>query len=157
MKEELKEFSKGEDEKLKNLLKEYVGSEDENFEKRVHSAHMGITLGGSNAGPDRGHVFYQGRPLCDDDSDNTSAWDIDDAHVVCKMLGFSRATTFSRDRCDYGDCPAAGIPFAMGGFKCTGSENHILDCPHDATVADICGTNGVTTGNWHNIVGVECE
>merc|ERR1712083_435443 len=71
MKEELKEFAEGEDEKLENLLKEYVDIEGEIFEKRVRSAHMGITLRGSNAGPDRGHVFYQGRPICGDDSANT--------------------------------------------------------------------------------------
>ena len=112
---------------------------------------------GSNARHDRGHVYHQGRPICSEDSTGSDVWDIDDAHVVCKTLGFARATTFSRDRCDYGDCPAAGIPFAMGGFKCTGSENNILDCPHDATAHTTCGKEGVTNDPGHDIVGVQCE
>ena len=43
----------------------------------------------------------------------------------------------------------------MSGFKCTGSETHIADCPHDATVVSDCGTNGVTDGS-NDHVGVEC-
>ena len=130
---------------------------------------------GSNAGPDRGHVYYQGRPLCDDDSavratsasasdyDSTNAWDIDDAHVICKMMGFSKATNSYHDACPFGACPPRGIPFAMSGFKCTGSENNILDCPHDATVASRCGNNGVTGDIGYSnsptadIVAVKCE
>ena len=50
-----------------------------------------------------------------------------------------------------------GIPFAMSGFKCTGSETRITDCPHDATVSPQCGTNGTTSGSNTDIVGVECE
>ena len=113
---------------------------------------------GSNARHDRGHVFYQGRPICAEAvSGGVTTWDINAAHVVCKMLGFSKATKFSEDRCDHGNCPEAGIPFAMSGFKCTGNENHITDCPHDSTVPSNCGTNGETVGSGTDIVGVECE
>ena len=112
---------------------------------------------GSNARHDRGHVFYQGRPICSETTGNPTTWDINAAHVACKMLGFSKATNFSQDRCDYGNCPEAGIPFARSGFKCTGSENHIIDCPHDSTVPSNCGTNGETVGGGTDIVGVECE
>ena len=112
---------------------------------------------GSNARHDRGHVFYQGRPICPETTGNPTTWDINASNVVCKMLGFSKAIKWSHDRCDYGDCPEAGIPFAMSGFNCTGSENHITDCPHDSTVPSNCGTNGETQGNGVDIVGVECE
>ena len=113
---------------------------------------------GSNARHDRGHVFYQGRPICAEAaSPGGTTWDINAAHVVCKMLGFSKATKFSQDRCDYGNPPEAGIPFAMSGFNCTGSENHITDCPHDSNVPSNCGTNGETVGSGVDIVGVECE
>merc|ERR1712110_1384882 len=106
-----------------------------------------ITLEGSNAGPDRGMVYYQGRPLCDDANGEANVWDIEDANVICRMLGFSKATKEYSDSCDFGDCPPAGIPFAMSGFKCTGSETHIADCPHDPTVSYRCGNNGLTAGD----------
>merc|ERR1712037_692677 len=115
-----------------------------------------ITLEGSDAGPGRGMVYYQGRPLCDDDSAGTNhVWDMEDAQVICRMLGFSKATKEHHDSCVFGPCPPAGIPFAMSGFKCTGSETHIADCPHDPTVTSYCGNNGVTRGG-EDIVGVEC-
>ena len=114
---------------------------------------------GSNSRHDRGYVYYNGRPLCDD-AVGGSGWDINDAHVICKMLGFSRATNAYNDACPYGGCPPADIPFVKGGFKCTGSENHILDCPHDDPVSNACGSNGITNGSGSNsddLVGVECE
>ena len=111
---------------------------------------------GSNAGPDRGHVYYNGRPLCDDAGSGGVGWDIDDAHVICKMLGFSRATNAYNDACPFGACPP-GIPFVKGGFKCTGSETNILDCPHDDPVSSDCGNNGVTDSSGTDIVGVKCE
>ena len=52
---------------------------------------IGLSLVGSNASPDRGMVFYNGLPLCDDNSFGDGVWDLDDATVVCRMLGFSKA------------------------------------------------------------------
>merc|ERR550532_862044 len=104
-----------------------------------------LTLEGSTAGPDRGAVYFQGRPICDDDHIPANVWDINDATVVCKMLGFNTATKSHHDS-PFGNIPPAGIPFTLSGFNCTGSETHILDCPHDATVSPHCGTNGNTSG-----------
>ena len=73
------------------------------------------------------------------------------------MLGFSKATQFYKDKCEFGPCPTKGIPFAMSGFKCTGRETHIIDCPHDSSVSSECGTSGVTNGKSDDIVAVECE
>ena len=73
------------------------------------------------------------------------------------MLGFSKGTQFYKDKCEFGPCPTKGIPFAMSGFKCSGRETHIIDCPHDSTVSSACGTSGVTGGNTDDIVAVECE
>merc|ERR1712037_529545 len=119
--------------------------EDEVLESRLHDWHWDhtseqITLRGSSAGPDRGMVYYQGRPLCDDASDEHNVWDMEDAQVICRMLGFSKATKSYHDNDVFGDNPPAGIPFAMSGFKCTGSETHIVDCPHDPTVSSNCGS-----------------
>ena len=106
-------------------------------------------------------VFYNGLPLCDDNSFGDGVWDLDDATVVCRMLGFSKAAKEYNDNIcrdnNFGSCPPAGIPFAMSGFQCTGSESHILDCPHDGTVSSHCGANGFTPSNGADIVGVECE
>ena len=160
MKEELKGYADSGDEKLEA----YAHSEDELLESRLHDwvwdnrhAHPNLALGGSNAGPDRGMVYYNGRPLCDINRE----WDLDDATVVCRMLGFSKATKYYYN-CPtdgtFGSCPPAGIPFAMSGFQCTGSESHILDCPHDATLSSTCGDhNGFTNSGGNDIVGVECE
>ena len=165
----------------KDEVKSYANSEDEKLESRLHdwhrthmnthdawprvtptptttTTHPDITLEGHNAGPNRGTVYYQGRPLCDDDSHNKMAWDINEATVICKMLGFSRATAaphYTQEAC-FGSCPPKGMSFAMSGFKCNGSETNIDDCPHDATVSRFCGTNNVTRGDFQDIVGVEC-
>ena len=60
-----------------------------------------ITLHGANAGPNRGIVYYNGSPLCDDGEPATGLWDTYDATVVCKMLGFTRATASYRDSAMY--------------------------------------------------------
>ena len=115
-----------------------------------------ITLEGSNAGVDRGHVYYGGRPLCAEGNDGSTTWDIKASNVVCKMLGFSSASTFTWDGCTYGGCPD-GASFALSGFNCTGTEEHILDCPHDKTIPSNCGASGATGGSQNDIIGVECS
>jgi hypothetical protein len=146
----------------KEEVKSYANSEDEKLESRIHDWHRslmhGITLRGSNAGPDRGYVYYLGRPICSDAAEKGDVWDIKDAHVVCKMLGFSRATQSYYDICNFGDCPPAGIPFGMSGFECSGSETNIAKCPHDEILSEQCnGGSGGFTGGSVDIVGVECE
>ena len=156
----IKDYADSGDEKLEAVVEAYAHSEDEQLESRllglIWHTHPNLTLEGSDAGPERGMVYYNGRPLCDDDIDNADSWDLNDATVVCKMLGFSKATKEYHNGCHYGSCPPAGIPFAISGFRCTGSESHILDCPHDGSVSSYCGSNGVTSGGA-DIVGVECE
>ena len=114
-----------------------------------------ISLEGTNADSDRGHVYFSGRPLCAETSGGSTTWDINASNVVCRMLGFPGATsTLSVDGCPYGGCPN-GIPFGFSGFKCIGNETHILECPHDETVPSNCGSSGATSGNL-DIIGVEC-
>jgi len=164
IKEELRGYADSGDQKLEAVVEAYAHSEDEQLETRVHgwvwlNRDTNLTLEGSNVGPDRGMVYYNGLPLCADDSQNHYTWDLDDATVVCRMLGFSKAaqyyihcsTSYS------GFCPPAGIRFAASGFKCTGSESHILDCPHDDTASSYCGSSGFTHSSGADIVGVECE
>ena len=60
--------------------------------------------------------------ICDE------GWDINDAHVLCRMLGFPGALDASV-RSQY------GIPYveqaAMTNVQCTGTEDSIFDCPSD--------------------------
>ena len=102
-------------------------------------------------------VYYKGSPICaETHHSNTphTTWDINAATVVCRMLGFSRALQFYQDQCGlFGGCPK-GVPWGESGFKCNGSEFHIMDCPHDATLSPTCGSNGVTDAN--DSVGVLC-
>merc|ERR1712037_289990 len=136
-KDDLRNFSRSGDTVLEDKMNAY------HWHDITYAPLQIITLEGSSAGPDRGMVYYQGRPLCGDDSDNRDSWDMEDAQVICRMLGFSKATKFYRESCAFGDCPPRGIPFAMSGFKCTGSETHIADCPHDPTVSSHCADSGL--------------
>ena len=114
---------------------------------------------GPDASSGRGHVYYNGRPLCAEGDGGRETWDINASNVVCRMLGFSSATTtLSLDGCPYAACPA-GIPYAYGGIQCTGSETHIIDCPRDQTVGSHCGSSGITNGNGassDDIIGIQC-
>ena len=146
--------------------KSYTNSEDKKLEGRLrdwHSKHSGgITLHGSKSGPNRGTVYFQGRPICGDRSGGGLSWNIEVATVVCKMLGYGRATKAPHDRWEacYGSCPPEGIPFGLSGLKCTGKESHILDCEHEPTVSRDCGNKGYSYGSEYerpwDIVGVEC-
>ena len=59
--------------------------------------------------------------ICDD------GWDLNDANVICRMLGFPGALD-ATVRSQY------GVPYGTAGLsnvKCTGTENSIFDCPSD--------------------------
>ena len=84
-------------------------------------------FGGGNS--HEGNVHVGGKPVCDD------SWDLVDAGVVCRQLGFhgaSRATKESR----YGTVSAN---FAMDNVGCSGTELKLLDCPHSKQ--DDCGAS----------------
>ena len=77
-------------------------------------------------------VYLNGKPICDDN------WDINDGHVICKMMGFTGAESVSK----YLTVPD---DFIMDNVGCDGSEEDINDCYH--LDFDNCGTRegaGVT-------------
>jgi len=84
-----------------------------------------------------GNVYIGGRPVCDD------AWDVDDAGVVCRMLGFSGGLPTMEST--YGSVPNNYI---MDNVGCTGAENTIFQCSH-LTVDDCSSSEGagVICGN----------
>ena len=71
----------------------------------------------------RVEVFYDGQwgTVCDD------AWDINDANVVCRQLGFSQLATQARGSAYYGQ---GSGPIWIDDVACSGSESHIYDCRH---------------------------
>ena len=88
-------------------------------------------------------VYLDGKPICDD------LWDIEDGHVICKMMGFTGAESIS----SYLTVPD---DFIMDNVDCDGSENNINDCYH--LDVDNCGTSegaGVSCSST-SITGMDC-
>lgn len=59
--------------------------------------------------------------ICDE------GWDINDAHVICRMLGFSGALD-AIVRSQYGE-PRARYA-SLSNVQCNGTESSIFDCPY---------------------------
>ena len=92
----------------------------------------------------RVEVYYNGAwgTVCD------SGWDINDAHAVCRQLGFPVALNAYR-KARYGQGTGRNV---LDGVSCLGSESSLFSCNHrglgnyycghskDASVR--CGNNG---------------
>ena len=86
-------------------------------------------VGGSSNSEGRVEVFYDGAwgTVCDD------SWDVNDAGVVCRNLGFGTgsATTGASFGQGTGD-------IILDEVVCTGSEYYIDDCSHSGFGATNC-------------------
>ena len=75
--------------------------------------------------PNQGRValYYKNQwgTVCDD------SWDINDAHVVCRMLGYPKAIGFTTQSLFGG---AKTGPIWLDEVNCTGTENTLAACPH---------------------------
>lgn len=91
----------------------------------------GLRLAGGAANYGRVEVYYNGRwgTVCDD------FWDIDDAHVVCRQLGFLSAAAANLSAA-YGQ---GSGPIWMDNVSCDGGEASIFDCPHPGWEIENCG------------------
>ena len=91
--------------------------------------------------PNQGRVslFYNGQygTICDDQ------WGIDDAHVVCRMLGYPRALEATTDS------GGGSEPIWLDEVNCTGNENTLAACPH--------GGWGIHDCNHTEDAGVTCD
>ncbi|XP_030845072.1 deleted in malignant brain tumors 1 protein isoform X2 [Strongylocentrotus purpuratus] len=88
-------------------------------------------VGGSNEAEGRVEIRYNGvwGTICDD------SWDITDASVVCRMLGFQGASG-APGSAQFGQGTG---PIQLDNVGCSGDEETIFDCEHPGFGAHNCG------------------
>ena len=79
-------------------------------------------VGGTIDNEGRVEVYHNGAwgTVCDD------SWDINDANVVCRQLGYSRATS-ANEKAAFGE---GSGPIYYDEVACTGTEARLTDCDH---------------------------
>ena len=108
-----------------------------------------VRLGGIGSSEKEGYVEGMGingqwGGICDNN------FDINDANVICRMLGFPYARiALASSTADnlYGTAPS-GKNFVLDDLGCTGDEASIFDCPHGGEWNEDCGAT--------DIAGVQC-
>jgi len=80
-------------------------------------------VNGTSPNEGRVELLHEGKwgTVCDDD------WDIEDANVVCKMLGYPSALRVSR-LMEFGEGTGKII---LDDVNCTGLEKNITECSHE--------------------------
>ena len=98
-----------------------------------------MRLGGIGSSDNEGYVEVLGTNgqwggICDNE------FDLDDADVICRMLGFplaSAALVSSIAGGVYGTAPS-GNKFVLDHLGCTGNETSIFDCSHSGEWKGSC-------------------
>eukprot|EP00057_Strongylocentrotus_purpuratus_P015795 XP_011670269.1 PREDICTED: deleted in malignant brain tumors 1 protein-like [Strongylocentrotus purpuratus] len=82
----------------------------------------GMLVGGSNSTEGRVEIRYNGTwgTVCDD------GWDLQDANVVCRMLGFGNAST-APGSAQFGE---GNEDIFLSHVGCDGTEDNLADCAH---------------------------
>eukprot|EP00057_Strongylocentrotus_purpuratus_P008659 XP_011663133.1 PREDICTED: CUB and sushi domain-containing protein 1-like isoform X2 [Strongylocentrotus purpuratus] len=99
-------------------------------------------IGGQTALEGRVEVFFDGSwgTVCDD------GWDLNDASVICRMLGFQTAVR-AVGSAEYGEGAGSII---LDNVQCLGTERNLAECPHNGYEIHNCGHNedaGAVCGN----------
>ena len=94
----------------------------------LSSSFIRLVNGGPNYG--RVEIYENGQwgTVCDD------TWDIADAKVVCRQLGFKGATS-APTAATYGQ---GSGPILRHDVNCQGSESSLLNCPHEVFGPNHC-------------------
>lgn len=103
---------------------------DGNSTETIECPCTGVRLRGGNSTSGRVEVYYNGKwgTTCDD------IWNVANARVVCRMLGFSNGT--AQVGGDYG--PGTG-QILLDDVNCSGQEISIFQCIHTAWGVHNCG------------------
>ena len=98
-------------------------------------------VGGNSSNEGRVEVYYNRRwqTVCDD------YWDIADAHVVCRQLGYRGAVT-AHPRAHFGQGTGSIL---LDDLRCNSNESSILKCRHRGVNIHNCGHS--------EDAGVECK
>lgn len=82
-----------------------------------------VRLANGNDSYGRVEVFINGRwgTVCDD------SWDINDAHVVCRSLGYASAVS-AHGLAEFGQ---GNDPIWLNNVQCSGGESNLAFCRHD--------------------------
>ena len=88
-------------------------------------------VGGSGKNQGRVEIYHDGQwgTVCDD------AWGIEDAHAVCREVGFSSASAY-KDKAYFGQ---GSGQIWLDDVACGGSERYLQDCSHAGWGKHNCG------------------
>ena len=88
-------------------------------------------VGGTTTQEGRVEIWYssQWNTVCDD------MWDINDAHVVCRQLGY-RGAVAAHQSAHYGH---GSGQILLDDLRCTGREASLLECSHSGINSHNCG------------------
>ncbi|XP_063960668.1 uncharacterized protein LOC129267820 [Lytechinus pictus] len=113
----------------------------------AHSEDVGVAcslgvrlVGGNKPSEGRVEVFYRNAwgTICDD------LWDMNEAHVICRMLGYSGASGYTIGA-SFGQGQGAIV---LDNMMCNGTEERLADCDHNGFYNQNCG--------HHEDAGVIC-